>query len=256
MIIKTPAFVLRHSRFRESSLIVTFFTKECGKIKAVCKGVHRPKSKKGSHFELLNQLDLTLYDKPNRELQLVTDSSIVNYYTEIKGNFDLFMQASYVLELIDRMTHVHDPHDVLFKLMQTYFGSLTPSNRELFTAAFEVKLLRLLGIFPNLTTCILCKQPIESPMGISFEGGGIICDRPSCVHSYHGTVGITRDDIVKLFKLVKDPFQTIGSYQGGFTDFERVGTLIGSYVNYTTDGKLKTRKVLDEIKNSALERVL
>ncbi|MFC1809271.1 DNA repair protein RecO [Candidatus Omnitrophota bacterium] len=255
MITKTQAFVLRSYKFRESSLIVSLYTKECGKVKAVAKGVHRIKSKKIAHFELFNLLELTMYEKPNRELQLVTDSSIVNYYGTIRENFDLSINATYIVELIDKMTHVHLPNDTLFRLMSTYFGSIKPSNYELFTLAFEVKLLKLLGIFPNLTHCITCKEPIDFPSGISFEQGGALCDKPGCSDMVYDVQHITRNEIVFLFKLIKDPFHAIGSYTFEKLDYVGIKDLINSYIAYLTDNKLKTQKVMEELRNTQLEHI-
>jgi DNA repair protein RecO (recombination protein O) len=248
MIIQTQAFVLRAIRFRESSLIVTLFTNDFGKVKAVCKGVHRPKSRKGSHFEPLNLIDVTVYDKPNRELQLVTDSALVNYYMPLRENYEVYLNCVYVLELVDRMTNVHLPHETLFKLMHTFFGSIKSSNRDLFTLAFEVKLLKLLGIFPNLGQCILCKEMTANPVGISFEQGGVICDAPDCASTYYGTEKICGADIVFLFKLIKDPFSEIANYGFETLEFDAARTLISTYIAYLTDDALKSTKVLNELK--------
>ncbi len=250
MILQTQGFVLRATRFRESSLIVTLFTRDCGKVKAVCKGVHRPKSKKGSHFEPLNLIEVTIYEKPNRELQLVTDSELVNYYTALRDNYALYINCVYILELVDRMTNVHLPHENLFKLMYAYFGSLRVSNQELLTLAFEVKLLKLLGIFPNLNQCILCKELTADPIGISFEQGGVICDKPDCATAFYDHVKITGADIEFLFKLIKDPFKEIVGYRLETLEFNEVRTLIGRYIAYLTDDALKAARVLHEIKKT------
>ncbi|MEO6789128.1 MAG: recombination protein O N-terminal domain-containing protein, partial [Chthoniobacteraceae bacterium] len=41
----TAAILLRKTRFSETSLIVTWFTRDCGRLKTIVKGALRPKSR-------------------------------------------------------------------------------------------------------------------------------------------------------------------------------------------------------------------
>ena len=71
MIVKTDAIVLKSMRFRETSKIVTFYTRRYGKIAAVAKGARETKNKFGAALEPMTGVNLVFYKKEQRDLQLV-----------------------------------------------------------------------------------------------------------------------------------------------------------------------------------------
>ena len=54
------ALILKHVPFGEADLLVTFFTRERGKIRAVARGARRSNSKLVGHLEPLTQVNLSL----------------------------------------------------------------------------------------------------------------------------------------------------------------------------------------------------
>ena len=70
--------VLRTQKLGEADRIITLFTKEHGRIKAVAKGVRRTKSKFGARLEPTSFVDLQLY--AGKSLDIVTEvTSIENF---------------------------------------------------------------------------------------------------------------------------------------------------------------------------------
>ncbi len=86
-IIKTEAVVLSKLNYGDSSLIVTLFTKEYGKLSAIIKGARNPKSKMGLVIDPLNHLQIILYKKDTRELQIISSAEILTYFPKIKDRF-------------------------------------------------------------------------------------------------------------------------------------------------------------------------
>lgn len=74
MIIQTEAIVLNTKRFSESSLILTLFSLEKGKISVMVKGALKAKNKYGNSLLLMSISNVTIYWKENRELQIMSDS--------------------------------------------------------------------------------------------------------------------------------------------------------------------------------------
>ena len=50
---RTDAVAIRHADFSETSRVVTFYTRDFGRITAVAKGVKRRSSKVAGHIDLL-----------------------------------------------------------------------------------------------------------------------------------------------------------------------------------------------------------
>ena len=83
--------IMRTYPFAESDLIVSFFTRDQGKLRGVAKRARKPKSNFGSGLERLSQARVTYYQKETRELVTVTSCEL------IRSQFDLitdYTQAS------------------------------------------------------------------------------------------------------------------------------------------------------------------
>ena len=64
----SESFILQTYPFREADLIVSFFTRDQGKLRGVARRARRPKSSFGSGLERLSHATVSYYQKENREL--------------------------------------------------------------------------------------------------------------------------------------------------------------------------------------------
>lgn len=247
MIIQTSGFVLRQYPLRETSVIASLYTQDCGKIKVVAKGVRERKSKRMSHFDIGTLLDVTIYDKPNRELQLLSNSTILDTFEGSKNALQPYLHRAYIIELVDSLTQLNMPHLTLFKLLHAYFAGMTHTNWRTYTLAFEVKFLKLTGIFPNLTECSRCKKPLLAGGLFSHAYGTAVCDNNICGENFYHAEVITPDLINYIFLLIKKTFPEIMTMEHDTSMQEKAYFFIRSYINHITDNKLKTQNVIHEM---------
>jgi DNA repair protein RecO len=64
----SESFILQTYPFREADLVVSFFTRDQGKLRGVARRARRPKSSFGSGLERLSHATVSYYQKENREL--------------------------------------------------------------------------------------------------------------------------------------------------------------------------------------------
>jgi DNA repair protein RecO (recombination protein O) len=62
----SETFVLRTYPFQEADLIVSFFTRDQGKLRGVAKRARKPKSSFGSGLERLSQVKMFYNQRENR----------------------------------------------------------------------------------------------------------------------------------------------------------------------------------------------
>ena len=65
-IAKTEAIVLKSMKYRETSKIVTFYTKQFGKITGLVKSARSAKNKFGSSLNLFSHIELVIYKKEGK----------------------------------------------------------------------------------------------------------------------------------------------------------------------------------------------
>ena len=182
---KTEAIVLRAINYRDTSKVVTFYTKRYGKMSAIAKGARNPKSKFGSLFQPLNYLQIVFYRRENRELQYVSSSDFVKYFKSLTSNMDKFSIAMSLIEIVNRVMHDEEENERVFGLLVdslTVLDRADTSPQNVFVY-FGLHLAIDLGFTPNFRNCLICGKPIdlekERKICYVVEKGGPLCEKCS-----------------------------------------------------------------------------
>ncbi len=182
MIVKTEAIVLKSFDFRETSKIVTFYTREFGKVKGVLKGIRKDPRKFGSSVDKFSVNDIVFYQYRNSDIHLVSQCDMKEYYWPVRQDFKKLTAASYILELVDAIMPIEQRNDDIYELMCQYFASLAKvSDINKLVHVFQIKTLLYSGFRPHLDTCVRCAKKVHGETRFSMQLGGLICSvcRPS-----------------------------------------------------------------------------
>ncbi len=87
-IIKTEAVVLSKLNYGDTSSIVSLYTETDGKLSAIIKGGRGPKSKNGKIIDPLNHLQVIIYKKMSRDIQILSDANLISHFVTITEKFD------------------------------------------------------------------------------------------------------------------------------------------------------------------------
>jgi DNA repair protein RecO (recombination protein O) len=210
MIQKTEAIVLRRREFRETSLILTLYTKDFGKIAGLAKGVRIARTRWSSSFPLLSHNTIVFYEK--KGLHLITEADLLNSF---KDNYaDLYRNAvaNYLIELTDLVTPWEEKNTELFEMILQALALLNQEKDiKRLEHIFELRLLRLSGFMPHIDGCVSCQKKIEKLARFSHRMGGLLC--PDCFGQdkaaraiNHGTIStlshiLGTDDECRLARL-------------------------------------------------------
>ncbi len=175
MIQKTEAIVIRTRPFRSSSLIVTFFTQNFGKMQGIVKGVHREGERRGAEFELFTHLEILFYEKKRSDLHLISETSILDSHSQLRQSLEGLLDASFFCELTEELTETGDPHPQLFELLKVCFRYLSVLPAVKLRNLFEMKLLNEIGWQPHLDSCLKCGGVVPEIGFFSIRDGGMLC---------------------------------------------------------------------------------
>lgn len=186
MITKTEGVVLKSMNYRDSSKIVTFYTRRYGKLKCIAKGARLAKSRFGAGLEPITNVALVLYKKEHRDLQLVTQCDAIKGYRKIHSELDRMAVALAVLELVNQLIHEEEEHDALFQLLLSTLDEIERAKRNYmnFLFAFEIRFAALFGFSPDFQACPGCGRKLDDlvPEGTAvfqLSKGSILCARCS-----------------------------------------------------------------------------
>jgi len=144
------AIVLRLTDYGEADRIVSFFTREEGRLSGFARGAKRSRRRFGGALEPFAHLSLQL-KIPYSGLATIETADIVSIHPGIRVDLSQIGCAAYACELVERLTPEGEENPRLFRLLSCYLQRLdsappSPSDRRLFT----VNLLKILGYQPAL----------------------------------------------------------------------------------------------------------
>lgn len=177
---KATAIVLRTVDFSETSLVVTFYTREFGKIGALAKGAKRLKGPFESALDLLALCRIVFLRKSSESLDLVTEAKLVRRFRPAPHDLAGLWGGYYLAELLDAMTHDYAPSPELFDLAEETLVDLASGRASgKCVVRFELGLLRLLGLLPALDRCADCGTQVPMAGRVTFGhlDGGVLCPR-------------------------------------------------------------------------------
>ena len=195
-IIKTEAIVLNKLNYGDTSSIVTLFTKSHGKLSAIIKGGRSPKSRISFAVDPLNHLQVILYNKDSREVQILSSADIISHYSKIKEDLDKLKYSFAVLELIKKLIPEHEANERLFKGLNRIFHLLENSeeNPKIIFGRFFMFFLAEMGYEVQIQHCVSCGKSNLNSMDLSYNFElGILC-------------GDCRKDYIESFPIFSELF--------------------------------------------------
>lgn len=172
----------------ETSLVVTFFSRELGKVSGLAKGARRLKSPFQGGLDLLGVSDIVVLHKASEALDLVTEATPVERFVSLRRDLAALYAGYYVAELLSDLTDFQDPHPKLFDAAVVTLRHLgDPFLRSRRVLRFELACLRELGLMPALEACAHCGSAVEArgdTIAFGLATGGLLCSgcRPGQPH--------------------------------------------------------------------------
>src|ERR1700741_3826674 len=111
---KTTAVVIGSLPLGESDRIVSFFSRDFGKIRGVARAARRMRSRFGSALELLTLGDLVFFDGGRSDLVQIDHFDIVRPFARAGDDLERLGQAAWMAECVGRLTAERDPSATLY----------------------------------------------------------------------------------------------------------------------------------------------
>jgi DNA repair protein RecO (recombination protein O) len=162
-LVTTDAIVLRTYNLAESDRIVVCLTRAAGLVRGVAKGARRMKSRFGAALEPFTVIKLSYHEKENRDLVAISSAEILKSHFELNVKPETGEVLAYMGELINEFAPPHEADERMFRMLSACLDALTlaeGTERQL-TRYFEIWLLRLSGLFPDLRSCAECGTGLD-----------------------------------------------------------------------------------------------
>jgi DNA repair protein RecO (recombination protein O) len=248
-ILKVDAVVLRHSDYGEADRLLTIFTREHGKLRAIAKGVRKMQSRKAGHLEPFTQVALMLAQ--GHDLWIVTQAEAIDSFQPLREDLTRIGFAGYTVELLDRFTYEEGQNWQLYQLLVETLKRLS-LEEDAFVSVhyYEMRLLDLMGFRPLLFECAACGNPIQAEdQFFSAERGGVLC--PNCGLLVNEVRPVSMDALRYLRHFQRSTYAEAKRADPGIDTRAEVETLLNYYLTYLLERKLNAPEFIRQIQRGS-----
>ena len=149
----SDSLILRSYPFGEADLIVSYFTRDQGKLRGVAKRVRKPKSPYGAGLERMSLSRVTYTKRENRDLTTITGAEVVSSPFDLASSYDLSLALDYIAEVGEHLLQPEELNEKYFRLMLAMLDHLRAQGEAgLWPGLIYYSLwaVRLSGFLPEL----------------------------------------------------------------------------------------------------------
>jgi DNA repair protein RecO (recombination protein O) len=227
---KDEGVVLRTIKLGEADRIVTLFTRQNGKVRAVAKGIRKTKSRFGGRLEPFTRAGLVIYR--GRSLDTITQADILTSFYEVRTDFDRFTAGSALVDLVEKVTPEREKELNVYVLLLAALGALAAGKGAGVVPAFTVKLLSISGYHPQLLGCAGCGG--QELVAFSAGLGGAVCE--GCRREDRSSIPIDAESIALMRTLLASDFGVTGDAPA----LVRVTQALRGYAEYHLERPLRS----------------
>jgi DNA repair protein RecO (recombination protein O) len=147
----SESFILQTYPFREADLVVSFFTRDQGKLRGVARRARRPTSNFGSGLERLSRATVSYYQKENRELVSLNSCELLQSQFNLASNYESSVALDYLAEVTEQLLPPNETNQRHFRLLIAALDHLHSGGSAWAAVTyFALWAVRLAGILPDL----------------------------------------------------------------------------------------------------------
>ncbi len=252
MIQKTEAIVLKRNEFRETSLVVTLYTPNFGKIKGLVKGIRGRENRHEGILDLASVNHIIFYEKANVELYLISQVELKECWQGLSARLGRLLFAQYLLEEVDGLVPLRDPDPELYQFLCESLQNLCHQTNfqtaEQVVRYFEIQVIRHLGFLPRLDCCLNCQDSVHEKIWMSLTRGGVLCRKCYSTEIFAEPLSLeTTNTLNQLVNADRLNFQNV---YYPLTVRQELGKILKEIVEYHMEKPIRSVRVLNEFSGS------
>ncbi len=256
MLGKTAAVVVGSLPLGESDRVVTFFSRQYGKIRGVARAARRVRSRFTGALELLTLGELVFFDGGRGELVRIDHFDVLRPFERVRGDLERLSHGAWMAECVGRLTAERDAQPAVYGLLVRALASVeagVPSGRV--AVVFGLRLVDALGHRLRTDACVGCgRRPAATPVPrtVDVEAGGLLC--PRCAAGPAGgsrtSVRLAAASLAALRRLRGQPWEEATAGRLGRAEHE-LRALLELQVTHLLGQPTRTSRFVREIERFA-----
>jgi DNA repair protein RecO (recombination protein O) len=240
---KCEAIVIRAIDYGETNKIVTFFTREWGKVATMARGAKKPSSRLSAVTQPFTHGYYLI--QRSRGVGVLHQGDIIDSMRTIREDIFTAAYASYIVEMTDKVTEEQQRNPYLFELLlQTLQYMNEGLDLEILACIYEMKMLSVMGIPPKLDHCAVCGRT-EGKFSFSIKEAGFLCHRCEQTDPYRIPLSAASVRLLRLFYYID--LSRLGTISVKEETKKELRAVLSSYYDEYSGLSLKTKRFLMQI---------
>jgi DNA repair protein RecO (recombination protein O) len=247
MYYKSRCIILKSRDLRDSDQLVTMFSEQAGKVTAVARGVKKNRSSLRACVQPF--CHSWLFFSQGRELDLVTQGRIIDFYGNTREDLERMLNAVYLMELLDKSLMEKVPLPGLYaELIQVLDIINQEGISSLLVRYFESRLLVYLGYRPVIDQCVICGRRDFPEYTFSLGEGGMVC--PDCRPEAERVMKLRGESVGLLKLLLEGSLQAVRRVKASPDALQQVEMFLEKYLEYYLERKFKLKSTISWLKRT------
>ena len=231
MIEKTKAFIINRRVYRDTSLLLTLYSYDFGKIEGIVKGVRKIQDygRYDGILNLFSSYEVVFYPRKSK-FSLFVQFYLLNSYWDSIRDYSKFSTLCSAIELLNHIMQPYEDNKDVYNLIDFLLNEISTDRTDIVFYTFLLKLLKFSGFSPQINECINCSKKIEYKGYLSISEGALYCSK--CSSKRSGLTSIS-SGVIKSINFLKDePYANIKRFL--FTSQVRIDleNIIAKFLEY------------------------
>ncbi len=210
----SEAIVLRTYPLKEADLVVSFLTRDQGKLRGVAKRARRPKSAFGAGLERLSHVRMAYFQRETRELVNLDSCELIRSQFGLISDYWAAVTLDYLAEVSEQLLPSDEPGERFFRLLLAVLDSLRQgepgSGPWRAVTYFSLWAVRLSGWLPDLNVCLSCGTVLDDPESrerafFSRARAGLVCGHCRAALSIGNTWELSASSLTLAAEMIHTP---------------------------------------------------
>lgn len=200
------ALILRTWPVHEADQIVSFFTREQGKLKGIAKSAAKSRKRFGGALEPMTYVLASYAEKPRQELVRLDACEIVVSPLSEPVDYGRATALAFFAEVLEETLQDRDPQDAVFRLTVAVLEQTRAGRIWLPVTYFGLWMLRLMGWMPEIAVCSICGRAFAGEAAY-FEAlrDGLVCAE----HRHPGARAISSASLKMAAQIFREPIAAL-----------------------------------------------
>ena len=168
----SESLVLRTYPYGEADSIVSFFTRDEGKLRGFARRVRKPKNQFGAGLERLSHVTMYYSQRENRELASLNRCELIQSQFAVASDYAGCVALDYIAEVSEHLLPPGEQNERFFRLLLSILAELRRDAEHTVWPVvdyFSLWSVRLSGFLPELQVSAasrrLAEEMLTSPIG-------------------------------------------------------------------------------------------